>query len=299
MRLMHNLESLNIYREHTKVISRQSEASNRISSGYKINSAKENPNAIANSEKMRIQIRGLQMAQRNTQDGVSMLQTADGALDNVTSMLQRIRELTVQSGGATTKADRETIQQEISQMIKGIDDIIKNTEFNGVSLLNAEKNLSGVYNNDSPSKTLKMSVGANVGETVDIPLFNLNSNNIGVTNPNGDIINGETLSNVDITDSAKLGGALKIIDAALNAVILARSKYGALENRFESTYNKIGEIHDTIVGAESNIRDADIAEEMMNYTRDNLLIDAGHAMMVQTNKMPQEILRILENVRSR
>ena len=140
MRLMHNLNSLNIYREQNKVVSRQSAALRRISSGYKINSAKENPNAIASSEKMRIQIRGLQMAQRNAQDGVSMLQTADGALDNITSMLQRIRELTVQAGNdSATIEDKKVIQEEINNLKQGIGDIIKNTQFNGVELLKGNK----------------------------------------------------------------------------------------------------------------------------------------------------------------
>lgn len=274
MRLMHNLESLNIYREHTRVLSRQSRALNRISSGYKINSAKENPNAIASSEKMRIQIRGLQMAQRNAQDGVSMLQTAEGALDNITSMIQRIRELTVQAGGATTPEDNGTIQNEITEIVQGIDDIVNNTEFNGVKLLNKKD-------------VLKMPVGANVGEMVDISTYDLSSDNIGMD-----------LNTIDVADPDKTNN-LEIIDSALNKVLSIRSEYGALSNRFESTYTKVGEIHDIIVGAESKIRDTDMAEEMMNYARDNVLIDAGHAMMVQSNKFPQDILRILENVRSR
>lgn len=288
MRLMHNLESLNVFREHSKVISRQSKAVESISSGYKINSSKDNPNGMASSEKMRIQIRGLQMAQRNAQDGVSMLQTADGALDNVTSMLQRVRQLTIQSGGAVTEEDKQTIQTEINDIIEGMDEIVNNTEFNGIKLMNG-----------SQTKNLLMPVGANVKESITINVYNLNSSELKD-------INGDSLSSLNTKVSVdgginKLGidKSLSIIDGALNKVIQVRSKYGALENRFSSTYEKIGEIHGSIVGAESKVRDADIAEEMMKYTRDNLLIDSGHAMMVQSNKMPQEILRILENVRSR
>lgn len=273
MRLMHNLNSLNIYREQNKVVSRQSAALRRISSGYKINSAKENPNAIASSEKMRIQIRGLQMAQRNAQDGVSMLQTADGALDNITSMLQRIRELTVQAGNdSATIEDKKVIQEEINNLKQGIGDIIKNTQFNGVELLKG-------------NKILKMPIGANVGESVEIPISDLSPDKIG-------------LDSIDVTTNT-IDDNLDKIDEILDTVISKRSKYGALLNRFESAYDKTGEIHDIIVGAESQIRDADVAEEIMNFSRDNILIEAGNAMMVQSNKFPQEILRILENVKAK
>lgn len=291
MRLMHNLESLNIYREHTKVLGRQSTALERISSGYKINSAKDNPNGIANSEKMRIQIRGLQIAQRNAQDGVSMLQTAEGALDNVTSMLQRIRQLTVQAGGATNPEDKAIIQQEVNQMIEGIDTTVNNSEFNGVKLLNG-----------SLTDTISMTVGANVSEKVEIPAYDIRTDSLpGGADVNLNLSKLFDKSNDDTDGLNALGidNALSIVDSSIDKIVEIRSKYGALENRFESTYTKIGEIHDSIVNAESKVRDADVAEEMMNFARDNVLIEAGHAMMVQSNKFPQDVLRILENVKSR
>jgi len=291
MRLMYNLESLNIYKEHSKVLSRQSNALEKISSGYKISSAKDDPNAIASSEKMRIQIRGLQMAQRNSQDGVSMLQTAEGALDNVTSMLQRIRELTVQSGGVTTPGDRNIVQKEINQMIEGIDATANNSEFNGVKLLNG-----------SLTENISMPVGANVGEIVEIPVYDLTSGSLpSDINPDFSLskLFDKTSDDTDGINALGIEQSLSIIDSAIEKVTKVRSKYGALENRFESTYTKIGEIHDSIVGAESKVRDADMAEEMMNYSKDNILIEAGNAMMVQSNKIPQDVLRILENVRSR
>lgn len=293
MRLNHNLASLNIYREHIKVLGNQSKALDRISSGNKINSAKDNPNAIASSERMRMQIRGLQMAQRNAQDGVSMLQTADGGLDSITNMLQRIRQLTVQAGsGANTPSDIENIQTEINEMIEGVDSIAANTEFNGVHVLNPEGDPSVAYDNNVPSKKLIMPIGANVGEEVEIPLYDVSSNNLtDGTNSLSELKAGFEGLGVD--------KALSIIDGAIDTVLSVRSKYGALSNRFESTYDKVAEIHDTITGAESQIRDADVAEEMMEFAKNNVLIDAGHAMMVQSNKFPQDVLRILENVKSR
>lgn len=299
MRLSHNLASLSIYREHTKVLANQGRALDRISSGNKINSAKDNPNAIASSERMRMQIRGLQVAQRNAQDGISMLQTADGGLDSITNMLQRIRQLAIQAGnGANTPGDIENIQMEINEMIEGIDSIAVNTEFNGVPVLNPEGDPAVTYDNNAPSKKLVMPIGANVGEDVEIPLYDVSSNNLT------DGTNSLSQLNTNANPGDGLGGlgidkAIDIIDKAIDTTLEVRGKYGALSNRFESTYNKVSEIHDTITGAESQIRDADIAEEMMEFAKNNLLIDAGHAMMVQSNKFPQDVLRILENVKSR
>ncbi|KGN01848.1 flagellin [Clostridium botulinum] len=290
MRINHNLASLNIYREHERVISRQSVVMNRISSGFKINSAKEDPNGIAASEKMRLQIRGLEMAQRNAQDGMSMMQTADGALNEVSSMIQRIRELTIQSGSTLSDSDKEKIQGEITQMVKGIDNIIDNSEFNGKNLLRAGKDSKVKYDNNNP-KFEKMPVGANVGETVDIPFFDLSSSNLGDENKKLMDLKGTGLKDLGIDE------CLSVIDCSMATVTSIRSKYGSLSNRFEGTYNEVNEMHDTIVGTESKIRDTDIAESMMNLARDNILIEAGSAMMVQANKFPQDALRVLEGLK--
>ncbi|WMJ81330.1 flagellin [Clostridium sp. MB40-C1] len=284
MRLNHNLASLNIYREHERVLQRQSGVLERIASGNKISSAKDDPVKLADSERMRIQIRGLQMAERNAQDGISMLQTADGGLDGMTSMLQRIRELTLQAGsGANNTEDKETIQTEINSLIEGMEDISKNTEFNGIRLLNGNET----------DKSLFMSIGANVGEKVDIPMFDLSCEKIG----NG----SKTLKDLSTLGVEGLGvdSSLSIIDGALDSVLSARSKYGAICNRFESSHNKLNEIYTCMQGSESKIRDSDVAEEMVGFARDNILIEAGNAMMAQSNKFPQDALRVLENVRTR
>lgn len=277
MRVNKNVASLNIYRAYSENLTKQSSALGRISSGVKINKSKDNPNAIAQSERLRIQIKGLQMAARNTQDGISMLQTTEGGLDGITHSLQRVRELLVQAGGATTPSDKEVIQQEIDQMIKGAEDMANNTDFNGVKLL--------VGGNNNGSESIETSVGANVGEKIDIPKYNLTAEGLALNNGNVDVNN--------------IAGSLEYIDHALNVIIDARSKFGALQNRFESSYNSTIETAEKIQSAESDIRDADMAEEMMEYAKYNILIEAGNAMMVQTNKFPQDILRVLENVRSR
>jgi flagellin len=277
MRVNKNVASLNIYRAYSENLTKQSAALGRISSGVKINSSKDNPNGIAQSERFRMQIRGLQMAARNTQDGVSMLQTTEGGLESITNSFQRVRELLVQAGGTTSSSDKDLIQNEINQMICGAEEIANTTEFNGVNLL--------IDGNNDGSAVIETAIGANVGEKIDIPKYNLTTAGL-------DLENG----NVDVN---KIDESIKRIDDALQVIIGARSKFGALENRFESTYNSTVQISDKIQSAESGIRDADIAEEMMEYAKNNILIEAGNAMMVQSNKFPQDILRILENVRAR
>lgn len=337
MRLNHNLISLGIFKENTKVLDKQSIALGRISSGYKVNNASDGPNAIAQSERFRMQIRGLQMASRNVQDGVGMLQTAEGGLDNYTSMLQRTRELVVQgSTGTNSPQDINAINNEINQLVQGMNDIATGTEFNGVKLLN-NKN---VTDNSSP-EILKMAAGANVGESIDIPLYNLENMGVKIDkyviplsaidlNEKGVTVGSKTISGLDLSKAKKIDnsgqltsvddsdiidlqgkivGTLKsdenvftpinLIDGAIDQTVDIRGKYGAIENRFSTSMDSLNEMSDRIQGADSSIRDSDIAEEMMEYAKDNILGEAGTAMMVQSNKIPQDVLRILENVKSR
>ncbi|MCM0650455.1 flagellin [Clostridium swellfunianum] len=281
MRLNHNMASLNIYREQSKVFEKQSTALGRISSGLKINKTKDSPNGLAQSERLRMQIRGSQMAARNAQDGVSMLQTADGALGTINNMLARIRELAVQAGsGTNSPEDKAIMQQEISQMLKGIDDAANNMEFNGVNLL-------------APKVSeLSMPIGANRGDTVKIELFDLRTSQI--EDIDGNKLN---LDKIDVTAEGGIDKTLHTLDKAIEKVLSVSSKFGALENRFESSYKNLTEISDKMQGAESSIRDADIAEEMIDFAKGNILMEAGNALMAQTNRFPQDILRILENMR--
>lgn len=280
MRVNKNIASLNIYRVYSENLTKQSTALGRLSSGVKINSSKDNPNAIAQSERLRMQIRGLQMAARNTQDGISMLQTTEGGLDGITGSLQRVRELLVRAGGITTASDKDIIQKEINQMIQGAEDMANNTDFNGVNLLVGGENDGTV--------TIDTTSGANVGEKIEIPKLDIT--------PEGLNLRSGGVSNIDVNN---ISASIDIVDNALAVIISSRSKFGALQNRFESSYNSTIEIADKVQSAESGIRDTDMAEEMMEYAKYNILIEAGNSMMVQTNKFPQDILRILENVRTR
>lgn len=279
MRISYNMPALTMHLLQNKALDRQSGDLIRISSGYKISSAKDNPSVLVRSENIRMQIGGLQSAARNTQDGVSMLQTAEGALQEITGMIQRVRQLTVQAGsGTTTESDRNIIKNEIDQMLDGIDSMANSAEFNGLKLL-------------ADNTTLKMPVGANPGESVEIPQVNLSNGTgskiagiYGIKDDTG-ILEG----NID--------DALDAIDSSLDEVVSIRSKYGALENRFESTYDCIQDISQRMVGADSSLRDSDIAEEIVGYTKENIIVDASNAMIAQANKLPQDVLRVLENVR--
>ena len=279
MRLSHNMASLNIFTAYSKASAEQSVSLNRISSGIKISNAKDSPVGFSESEKMNMQIRGLQMANRNLQDGVSMLQANDGGLNEITSTIQRIRQLTVQaSSDSTTTEDKSNIQNEINAMIKTVDQLSGGTSYNGVNLLN---NKSGI--------PVNMAIGANPNDTVDIPTYDLSSNKIG---------DGKNyLSDIDVTTTAGAKSALDVIDGALDTVIGARSKYGALENTFASSQDNNTAISDKLTDAYSSIKDTDIATEMVQFSKDGIITDAGTAMLVQTNKFPQEILQILQNVK--
>lgn len=286
MRLYHNLASLNLYRNNVRNLKDQSKALDRISTGNKINSAKDNPNKIGQSEFMRIQIRGLQSAQKNLQDGASMIQTADGALSSASDALIRMKELVVASGnGAYSDDERNAISKEIESLKEHINSVANNTEFNGVKLLNTD----GVTDNNTP-KSFNLSSGANVGDVISIPLYNITT----------DVLKdekGNSLSNIDLSDPSKIDENMSVVDAAIKEINSIRSKYGSIQQRLESTADNVISTSNTIEKAESRVRDADIAQEMMEFSKAGLLSEAGNAMMAQTNRFPQEVLRILERMK--
>lgn len=281
MRLSHNLPSLNIYSNYAKAYAKGNDALGRISSGVKVAAAKDSPVGLVKGEKIDLQIRGLQMANRNLQDGSSMLQTAEGGMNEITSVLQRVRELTVQArSGTSTPEDKQTIQTEIDQMIKSVDELSSGTTFNG-------KNLIG--GNAPDYKPIQMTIGSNAFDTVDIPTFDLSSSKLG--------LNGNYVSGINVTTAAGADSALGVVDAALETIVSARSKYGALENRFDTGVDETDGTSETLTKAYSSIMDADVAAEMMEFSKDNIISDASTAMLAQTNKFPQEVLQILGNIK--
>lgn len=276
MRLSHNMASLSIYNEYSKAIERQNAAIGRISSGQKVSAAKDGPNVIAQSERLRMEIRGMQMSSRNSQDGMSMLQTNEGAMDSITSMIQRVRELADKwQNGSNNPSDQDDMKNEISQMFKGIDDVVNNTEFNDVKLING----------GNPS-SITMPIGSNVGDFVEIPRTDLHSS----------VIFG---CDADALTDNDMKNMISKADGALNTLLDTRGKYGALENRFEENINILNENCDRTEMADSSIRDTDIATEMIEYSKESIITQTGNALMVQTNKFPQDVLQILANIKSR
>lgn len=286
MRLNHNMNSLSTYNVYKKNIAENASAMERISSGEKINAAKDNPNKIGQSEQMRIQIKSLQASQRNLQDAASMIQTADGALQEANNTLSRMRELAVSAADDTkSTADKATIQEEINQLKKNLDDLAYNTEFNGVKMIGS----SDVKNNEYPVYK-NIVIGIMVDEQSRIPLFNISPRSLKDKENN-------FLENIDVTTSGGASSAIKTLDDCIYTVSNIRGKYGAIANRFESTAENSVARGVLLEKADSSLRDADIAYEMMEVSRTQLLNDTSLALIAQSNRIPLDALRVLERVR--
>lgn len=294
MQLIPNMSALRAYMSYSSALQKQQTALNRVSSGVKINTAEDDPGGLCDSERMKIQIKGLQVAGKNSQDGVSMLQAAEGGLNTITDMLQRIRTLIVQSNNGTrTTSDVQNAQDEVDQLLEGIENASDYTEFNGKNLL---KNGNGV--DDPDVKNVMMTVGANPNETVNIPMYNLSLNKMGIDGSNTleDLKNGEKL---DLTDKGNCDNALSVVNKALDSVISIRSEYGSIENRFNVCNENSADFADQIQEEQSDLCDSDIAKEIMNYSTQNVIVQANIAIIAQADKLPQDALTILQNVKSK
>ncbi len=244
----------------------------KLSSGYRINRAADDAAGLAISEKMRGQIRGLNQASSNAQDAISLIQTAEGALNETHAMLQRMAELTTQAANETlTTEDSTKIQSEITQLTEQIDKIATQTKFNTKNILNQ-------------TGTLNFQVGANSGETITLSLVNATSTALTLN----------SLTSLSTTPgNATASTNLATIQTAVNAVSEMRSNLGAVQNRLEHTINNLGTTSENLQAAESRIRDVDMAKEMMNMTKNNILTQAAQAMLAQANQQPQGVLQLL------
>lgn len=278
MRININMKSLGIYSGYKKNIIANSAAMEKISSGKKINSAKDNPLKIEQSENFKMQIRALEVANKNLQDSTSMIQVADTAMGTISEALIRMKELTVQAANeVTNEADRKLIQDEIDVLRSHIDDTAKNTEFNGNKLL-----VNGNVTDNSKPDYVEMQIGANVGESIGIPFFNVSSETLGIDKL--DVVN----------DATK---ALNSIDEALKNVNGCRAKYGAVQNRLENSIEITSSSSYIYEKSSSDINDADIALEMAEIARTSILMESATAMMAQSNNFPKDMLNILANLR--
>lgn len=300
MIINHNVTAMNAHRQlgiNTGNIGKNIE---KLSSGFRINRAADDAAGLSISEKMRAQIRGMEQASRNAQDGISLIQTAEGALQTVNDMLVRVKELATQSANGTyNDTDRKRIQEELVELAKEIENIAENTSFNGIKLLNG---------NDNEDINLQIGINSSQQLTLTVENFNLNAKIENVENgADGlvSVVKNWKLSEVgaaneyDDTDGSFTtagSGALQVldeIDTVIDFVSAARSYLGANQNRLENTASNLNINAENLTAAESRIRDVDMAKEMMEFTKNNILTQASQAMLAQANQTPQGVLQLL------
>ncbi len=269
MVVQHNLTAMNANRNLGTVQSAQSKSTEKLSSGYRINRAGDDAAGLTISEKMRSQIRGLNKASTNAQDGISLVQVAEGALTETHSILQRMNELATQAANDTnTTTDRTAIQAEIDQLTSEIDRIRSTTQFNTMNLL------------DGTFTGKKLQIGSLNGQSISISIKNMNSSSLKI-------------SGLKVSSFSVAGAAMASIQAAINLVSTQRSTLGALQNRLEHTINNLDATSENTQAAESRIRDVDMAEEMVEYSKNNILAQAGQSMLAQANQSNQGVLSLL------
>ncbi|MBU5483068.1 flagellin [Clostridium sp. MSJ-11] len=274
MIINHNLNAMNAHRQMGINTGNSAKAMEKLSSGLRINRAGDDAAGLAISEKMRGQIRGLNQASRNAQDGISLIQTAEGALTETHSILQRMRELTVQSANDTNvTVDRDNLQEEIKELKTEIDRIATQTQFNTKELLNGS--LAG-------TNAVNFQIGANAGQMMTLAIDDMTTTGLSIT---GIDISG--------TNAASISAQIGTIDNALNLVSKQRAKLGANQNRLEHTIANLDNSSENLQAAESRVRDVDMAKEMMNFSKNNILQQAAQAMLAQANQAPQGVLQLL------
>ncbi len=270
MRIQHNISALNTHRNLAFNNTEASKNLEKLSSGYKINRAGDDAAGLAISEKMRGQIRGLDMATKNAQDSISLIQTAEGALNETHAILQRMRELAVQSSNDTNvTSDRADLQKEINALSEEITRISTDTEFNTQKLLNGS------------FKTKVFHIGANSGQKISLSVATMSAGALKV-------------SKISISSQTGADKAISTINEAITKVSDARSSLGAVQNRLEHTINNLGATSENLTAAESRIRDTDMAKEMMGFTKNNILMQAAQSMLAQANQQPQGVLQLLQ-----
>ncbi len=271
MRINNNIPALNAHRLLSQNTNSTSKALERLSSGKRINRAADDAAGLAISQKMRAQVNGTQTASRNSLDGISLVQTAEGAMNEIHAMLQRMRELAVQaSNGTYNTDDLATIQSEVDELLKEIDNIAENTNFNEKKLINGALSTTAI----------QLQIGSNAGNVMTFTIGNLQPDAISMA-----------ISGIDLITAPST--AISALDGAIKNVSSVRSKLGAIQNRLEHTIANLDNTAENLTAAMSRIEDVDMALEMSNYTKLNILTQAGTAMLAQANQRPQAILQLL------
>jgi flagellin len=275
MVVQHNLSAMNANRQLGITGTQLQKSTEKLSSGYRINRAADDAAGLSISEKMRNQIRGLNKASDNAQDGISLVQTAEGALNEVHSMLQRMSELAVQAANGTNQTvDRESINDEIEQLKSEITRVGTTTQFNKMNIL------TGSFTGK------ELQVGANQNQVITVSIDKITASGIGVSKVD--------LSSISVTTASKAQSAIFNIQKAITSLSKTRSKLGAIQNRLEYTVNNLDNISENTQSAESRIRDTDMADEMVAYSKNNILQSAGQSMLAQANQSTQGVLSLLQ-----
>ena len=270
MVVQHNLTAMNTNRQLGVTTSAQAKSTEKLSSGYKINRAGDDAAGLTISEKMRSQVRGLNKASENAQNGVSLVQTAEGALNEAHSILQRMNEISTQAANDTnTTSDRTAIKSEIDQLSTELSRIASTTQFNTMDLL------------DGTFSGKNLQVGSLCGQAITISISGMDASELGV-------------SALEVSDFDSAGAAMCSIQAAISKVSAQRSTLGAIQNRLEYTVNNLNTTSENTSSAESLIRDTDMATEMVNYSKYNILAQAGQSMLAQANSSNQGVLSLLQ-----
>lgn len=270
MVVQHNMQAINTNRMLGQNVKAVSKATEKLSSGFSVNRAADDAAGLSISEKMRNQIRGINQAVKNSEDGVSLIQTAEGNMNEIHSILQRMGELATKAANdVNASEDRQAIADEIAQLTEEIDSIAKKAKFNGTALLTGS--FTGKF----------LQVGALEGEDMKIDISAMSASKLGV-------------KSITVSSHASAGTAMTAISEAIKTVSSARSKLGAIQNRLDYTINNLENYSENLTSAESQIRDTDMASEMTNYTKNNILQQAAQAMLAQANQSTQGVLSLLQ-----
>ena len=285
MIINHNMSAMFAQRNEGVVTTRMIKSAEQLSSGMRINRAGDDASGLAVSEKMRSQIRGLNMAGKNIQDGVSFIQATEGYLQETTDIMQRIRELAVQAAnGIYSAEDRMQIQVEVSQLVDEVDRIASHAQFNGMNVL------TGRFARETGTQIMQLHVGANMDQNERIYIGDMSARALGLV---GATQGGEDAM-VSVADVESANKAIGSIDAALTVINKQRADLGAYQNRFEMAYNGVAVASENLQAAESRIRDTDMAKAVVDYTRDQILSQSTTAMLAQANSSSQSVLRLLQ-----
>ena len=303
MRINTNTAAMNTYTKYTAAANAKASALEKLSSGSRINSAADDAAGLAISNKMTAQISGMKQARSNAQDGISLIQTAEGALEETGKMLNRMRDLTLQAGNDTLQdEDRAEIISEMKTLVSNIDDISKNTKFNGKALFGDDT---------EATKTFTFQVGANAGETATAAIGKMTTLGLGMDNLTTRLANGVaadqfsaeyargqevSVAKTGSTPTVYKEGALSVLDNAIKKVSDQRAQLGAAQNGLSHTINSLEATTTNLAAANSRIKDVDMAQEMTSYTSSNILLQAATSMLSQANSMPQSVMTLLQNI---